>query len=652
MLNYKLFAVFAFILTSGIFFDDAFARAGSEVTPTQTNAYASYNIATNDVQVEWDFDTLPADTVCLLKGDFWYYNDLAVDYGNNAPADQIKSFTPLYYSPVTSNPTTFQAVNGEPDAYAEETSCSGSLRIDLDTVMNHSQNVNNYNDLQIFLTFYKAVNGEFTTASNQRIDEVFVMFTPTSVFATAAQEYGCGGQIGSTLYIDKSGTAGATAIHGNNGDNCDGAEFKYVELQSNEWVDIGMDTSPGLSLGTISKGNHVAEAFSLLIQVVEQIIAAVTTHGGSDDDHNSRPTFGFDHKTFVQRVAEGLVINDEVYTVTDNYWTPMPMLYLEVGATQNFTSTVFAPHQLKIMEFAFGIPEVGHWYDREASIEIETNYNGEVISSEVVEFTYPPVINATSLESSVSKVKCVANDNSEPCYRVSVEFSFLEAPIGNVFGVQAIDQDRKNQILYFNDGLDITGESQNPPTVKQIISEIKYKGLQTIQRIDKENNIWMSMDKSEPVFLYKQNDHGSFNPIVYRTFDAIPDKMTTNIDRLHSEFSKLIEYEQNRAVEEFDSTLLVSELPASWKYDYSVKSTTDAELDESLKEEAQRAQQLLIELLSMTHYATIVSNDSTVGIIDEFTDRTLGDILAEERATDKMLADERAYLKQVTATVN
>jgi hypothetical protein len=332
--------------------------------------------------------------------------------------------------------------------------------------------------------------------------------------------------------------------------------------------------APLLPDGNIFYDNHVESALSLLIKVVSDIITIVT-HGGSDDDHNSRPTFGFDHKTFVQRVAEGLVINDEVYTVTDNYWTPMPMLSLYVGATQNFTATAFAPHQLKIMEFAFGIPEVGEWYNSEASIEIETNYDGEIISSEVTKNTYPPVINATSLESSVSKVKCVANDNSKPCYRVSVEFSFLEAPIGNVFGVQAIDQSRKNQILYFNDGLELEGKSQNPPVVHQIISDIKYKGLQTIQRIDKVNDIWMTLDKSEPVLRYMQNDHGTFIPIEYRITESIPDKITTNMDRLHSEFSRIITYEQNRALLTFDSSLLVSELGPSSSYDYTTTDRID-----------------------------------------------------------------------------
>jgi hypothetical protein len=576
MLNYKLFAVLAIILVSGIYFDNAFAAAGSEYTPTQPNAFASYSNATNQIQVSWDFDTLPADTKCFLKGDVSYNTDLSL--GGNTPQTDSASFIPRFYSPITASPVLFDSANKDDDVnqYAEEVSCTGETRIDIDTLMNHSQNTNNQLDMQIFLTFYAPVNGEFDNSNENRIDEVFVMYAPATSFNQAAKDYGCGGQIGSTLYIDASGSNDSIIAHGNNGDNCN----EYLYLENNQYVDIGMDgaVAPLLPDGNIFYDNHVESAYSLLIQVVSDIITIVT-HGGSDDDHNSRPTFGFDHKTFVQRVAEGLVINDEVYTVTDNYWTPMPMLSLHVGATQNFTATAFAPHQLKIMEFAFGIPEVGEWYNSEASIEIETNYDGEIISSEVTKNTYPPVINATSLESSVSKVKCVANDNSKPCYRVSVEFSFLEAPIGNVFGVQAIDQSRKNQILYFNDGLELEGESQNPPVVHQIISDIKYKGLQTIQRIDKVNDIWMTLDKSEPVLTYQQNDFGTFFPIEYRVFEKTPDVMTSNPDRLHSEFIKSIKFEQTRAVQYFDSALYLGQLDPAWSHDWTETDRIDKNRD-------------------------------------------------------------------------
>jgi len=167
-------------------------------------------------------------------------------------------------------------------------------------------------------------------------------------------------------------------------------------------------------------------------------------------------------------------------------------------------------------------------------------------------------------------------------------FQFLEAPIGNVFGVQAIDQYRKNQILYFNDGITLEGESLNPDVVQQIPSEIKYKGLQTVQRIDKVNDVWMTLDKSEPVLTYQQNSHGTFIPIEYRITESTPSDARTNPDRLHSEFKNLITYEQKRATEIFDSNLIQGELPISWSYDYP--QDTERIDEKAMKVEAVRAQ--------------------------------------------------------------
>jgi len=576
MLNLKLFTVLAFILASGIIFDNAFAAAGEEFSsPTQTNAYASYNNSTNQVQISWDFNTLPANTKCFLKGDINFHENMNVDGVNTS----VASFIPIYYSAVTSTPVQITAV--DQDQQAEEISCTGDMRIDIDTIMSHSTNTENYPDFEAFLTFYVPNSGEnFETTDNLRIDEVSISYNSNAAFDQATKDYICGGQIGSTLYIDQSGSAGSTIAHGNNGDNCG----EYVYLENDEYVDIGMVASPQLQNGEISFGNHVSEVYSLLIQVVAQIAALVTSSGG-DDDHNSKPTFGLDHKTFVKRVDNGLVINGTAFPVTDNYWTEFPMLSLHVGETQNFTATVFSPNPLTLMEFAFGIKEVGEFTNAEASIVIETNYAGEVLSSEIVKDTTPPVLNATSLESSVSKVKCVADDNSTPCYRVSIEFSFMEPPLGKVFGVQAIDDKRKNTILYFNDGITLEGDSQNPPVTQEIISEIKYKGLQTIQRIDKENNIWMTLDDDEPVELYKQNDFGSFTALKIKTYDfRTPDTFTTNPHRLHSDFPNLIIFEQNRAMKIYNSTQHISEPTSSWSYDYTVTDRMEEIYDDIEKE--------------------------------------------------------------------
>ena len=64
--------VTVFLLSFGLA-EDAFAV----FSPTQPNAYVSYDNSTNQIQVDWDYTTggVNAPETCLLKGDFWFYTE-------------------------------------------------------------------------------------------------------------------------------------------------------------------------------------------------------------------------------------------------------------------------------------------------------------------------------------------------------------------------------------------------------------------------------------------------------------------------------------------------------------------------------------------------------------------------------------------------
>lgn len=285
------------------------------------------------------------------------------------------------------------------------------------------------------------------------------------------------------------------------------------------------------------------------------------TGGDSDGKHKTKPTFGIDHKTNYQRVDDGLIINGEAFTVDDNFWTQIPMQYLQVGDVQNFTAKVYTPKELHVMEFLFGIPEVGKWDKAEASVAFFFDYKGDL---EKIDWkNNENIVDMKSVYFSTDKVSCQSDDVAHDCRQVSVELEFKESPIGKVLGLQAIDHERRSNILYFNDGITLEGDSLNPPVTLEIMSEIKYKGLQTIQRIDKEQDIWITLDEDEPVSKYQQNSFGTFFPIALKQNIISKDKLGTIIDREHSEFYRLFEYEIKRAVKQFDSNEIQSTLDDS-----------------------------------------------------------------------------------------
>jgi len=296
------------ILLIGVNDASATIGAGSEYEPTQLNAHASYNTLTNQVQVSWNFNATDtsgngAPTTCLLKGDLVYgQNNNVGNLENNSG-----SFIPRFYSTVTTTPTTtptitYQGNNPATGQFTEIVTCTGSMRIDIDTLMNHSENINNYPDLMIFLTFYVPdPNGNFNGGSIYRIDEVFIFYSPVNINSNSNIVWACGGQIGSTLYIDPTG------IHGSNGDNCDGKDYRYFEIESNQWVDIGMKNSG--SHHTPTYGYHNEPFFSLLKQVFYPIEEQKKKSNGGSCADCEPPWLGMDSKG-IQRVSNGVTIND------------------------------------------------------------------------------------------------------------------------------------------------------------------------------------------------------------------------------------------------------------------------------------------------------------------------------------------------------
>jgi len=313
--------------------------------------------------------------------------------------------------------------------------------------------------------------------------------------------------------------------------------------------------------------------------------------GGSSNEHKTRPTFGVDHNTFVQAVETGLEINGSPFMVTDNFWTPIPMQNLTVGDVQNFTATTYAPKTLRVMEFLFGIPGVGEWGKAEASVEVHLDYRGDIIEV-IPRNAEESIVDFSVLKYSSTHSKCRADSNTPTCNTVSVELAFNEAPTGNVLAVQAIDYKGRSNILYFNDGLYFNGPSINPPVTLQIPSEIKYKGLQVIERIDKANDIWITQDENEPIETYQRNSVGAFLPLEWRTFEIVDDSIGNVIDRHHSSFAEIIQEEQIRAVSIFDSELIQSTITPAFSYVYPEENERMYEISNLIEFEKIRATEI------------------------------------------------------------
>jgi len=276
-----------------------------------------------------------------------------------------------------------------------------------------------------------------------------------------------------------------------------------------------LDGAFGVTIVVIDNITYVlvtsSEDYALTIINIEPLVVSSSTNktgGDSDGKHKTKPTFGIDPKTYTQRVEDGLIINGESFTVNDNFWTHIPMQNLTIGESQNFTAKVYAQNELKVLEFVFGITEVGKWYESDAAVTFHFDY--QALFEKVVITDKKDILDTKKFGFSIKKVPCRTDEVTTNCKQVSMELSFNESPTGKVLGLQAIDHERRTNVLYFNDGINLEGKSLNPAPTEQIISKIKYKGLQTIQRVDKINDIWVPIDENEPVLKYTRNSHGNF----------------------------------------------------------------------------------------------------------------------------------------------
>jgi hypothetical protein len=288
----------------------------------------------------------------------------------------------------------------------------------------------------------------------------------------------------------------------------------------------------------------------------------VTDSGdGGDNAWDTRPTFGVNHETREELIVEnGFRFNDESFTITDNHWTAFDQQIIQIGTTNSFTATVYASQGLKVQEFLFSVPSVGMGHLAEMRVEVWFDNAGEVDEIKALQST--DVIDRTTLQITHQKVKCIEADIEENCDSTSMSAVFLEPLLYDVMAVKAMDWKLRDQTTYLNEGFDISGDSLNPMATKMIPSTVKYEGLIEVTQNEKYSNYWTTEDGR----IFEMNSFGSFKQI-NQSFERFQDTGTA-YTRAHSGFGGIIAYEQNRALDIFDSSELVSELPESFAYIY------------------------------------------------------------------------------------
>jgi hypothetical protein len=298
-----------------------------------------------------------------------------------------------------------------------------------------------------------------------------------------------------------------------------------------------------------------------------------TGGGGSDNAHKTRPTFGLDWNTNAQIVEDGVTFNKVSYDVTDNFHTDFNRQHVLVGVNNVVAMKVYAPYDLKWVEFIFDVPETGAAHNAKASVFVPMTWmDTDEIDQDGVEVIQDVnLINVDKVEVYRTSVTCTADDVEENCDLIAAKVNFNEQPASGVFAFKAVDERNRSTTTYFNDGIEVTGDSLNPlETVLVSTPDRNHRGLVELTQVgDRWDNLWATEDG----YTYEMNEFGTFLLVDSPETEVRVDSGSPDT-RSHSAFNDLKTYESERAKYLYwNAEDNVSELAPSFAYEFPIEDS-------------------------------------------------------------------------------
>jgi len=348
------------------------------------------------------------------------------------------------------------------------------------------------------------------------------------------------------------------------------------------------------------------------------IVAVTTSSGGSNNfgcwGDCTSPTIGLD-KYETRMVDSGFSYNGNAVDVID-FHTPFPLITAQIGQTNTVTVKIYDEYGtqgVRLVQFALGLPEIGAPLDNaEAIIGIWLESGGNNV--EKVSITDKRnLIENSSVKTQTEIVDC-REGSAVQCIQVTMKYKYREASIYNVMRINVMDNYKNLQTSTFNDGVKVLGESMNPADITTTqVPNILYpqqRGLVELTNIDRGEKLWI-----DPYGYVWQGDDSKMvllSIIPLKEQDNDPKSVWSGYnDRINSNFAMYKQEQIDKAQEIFD-TLFV-EIQGDDLTDYVAETNNftykntidDSVLQQALIDEENRAELVLKELLSKTHFANI-----------------------------------------------
>jgi len=228
-----------------------------------------------------------------------------------------------------------------------------------------------------------------------------------------------------------------------------------------------------------TSNNDDDEQISVQGEVTSQRVV-MNKFKGSGNDY--APTLGSDRYGNYY-VDNGFTFNDFV-TDVENFQTHMPLQTLKVGELNTAVLKIYdnrGAGKIEHVELAFGLDSKEYASQGTNTIIWTQNFKGD---QSIIE---------KDPNNLLMDVSATGEANGK-IMEITFNFAFREPMEKSKIGVVVWDQDRHSRTIYFNDGIEVVGESLNPPEVITIHDEKGYPVIITMtgkdEGIDEDGNIW------------------------------------------------------------------------------------------------------------------------------------------------------------------
>jgi len=309
------------------------------------------------------------------------------------------------------------------------------------------------------------------------------------------------------------------------------------------WTDLVADTGNTLTTysdTTLSPGDTVQYRIRTInasgTSPPSNILGATTPSSASGDSCSgdcTSPTLGLS-KNNHRIVTDGFSYNYKAVDV--NRWhTEYPLIVIETGKTNVLRLKIYDDwgiDNIKGIRVAFGVPEVGSFYNGETIIEY---YPNSIVGPQVNVIDKNHLLDVVKIKA--WKTNCNDSETSPDCLMFRMDHIFREAPLANVIGITVSDKTRNGAQFYFNNGIEVEGDSLNPPKTVTIPLHTRPGGSILLTQIDRGNEIWIDENEN----IWTKNSYDTW-------FKLTPDEGVLNVMTRLNDFSKILDYEKKRSL--------------------------------------------------------------------------------------------------------